>query len=113
MNETYDIILNDGTIFSNCLTNGSYFLTDENINDDTFIGKLTTVTIITKYKGDKINEITKSHGILADIRDLPDLEGTFHHGFTLNFLSQDEIKLKECMSNIEYLAMMADIDLDD
>ncbi len=101
--KTYTITLTDGTVLSGLkLINGSFY-SEQPITADIFKNNLTNVTI----SGGAITEIHKQMKLANNF--VFQTEGSWH--FTLSDVSEEEIKMNKLRSDLEYLAMMSDIEL--
>lgn len=97
------IVLSDGTTLSNLEVNGDNFIADYSISDDVFINNMSPVTI------DSDNE----HAI-HDHMDLVQLiRKNNQYWFILRDISEDELKQIKLRGDVDFIAMMSDIDLDD
>ena len=103
----YKIILSDGTQLNNLKLNGNNFVSEMEVTEDTFKGKLSKVTIETTKDG---QEITKEYEHMELVQVVHYEDGYY---FVLRELSATELKEIKMQSDIEYLAMMADIDLEE
>lgn len=108
MEKTWKITLADGTQFENLSLNGNNFISAVKITEDDFKGRLSKVKIEeTTEDGEKIiNEY--EHMELVQISQYKD-----GYYFILRELSQDELDKIKTQADIEYLAMMSDIDLEE
>lgn len=105
MNEKiYTITLSDGTVIKNLVKNGDNFISREEITEDVFEDNLATVTI-----SDGENEEVHSNMALTQITHPNQLEWWF----VLRELTVDELSMRRLTSNIEYIAMMTDVELND
>lgn len=99
----FTIELANGTVLNHCVQNGTNFVVPEPITRDTFKGGLTTVVFRDEGSGSetvKYNQILcyingEEDGVHIEIRDK----------------SQEE-RLEETIARLEYVAIMADIDID-
>lgn len=101
MDKTYTITLSDGTVIDNLTLNGNNFISETEITEDMFSGKLKTVTI-------SDGESTETHTNMALVQVIQ-YEGAYW--FILRDMSKDELLTLEMQGNIDYIAMMADIEL--
>ena len=107
MEKSFKITLSDGTKFENLKLSGNYYITQKEITEKDFKGKLSKVIIEeTEDKKPTKNEYT--HMELIQILHYED-----GYYFALRELSQDEIDKITIQSNIEYLAMMTGVDLEE
>ena len=101
--KTYSITLTDGTILNDLkLINGSFY-SEQPITADIFKNNLTNVTI----SGGEITEIHKQMNLVNDF--VFQTNNSWH--FTLSDVSEEEIKMNKLRSDLEYWAMMSDIEL--
>lgn len=96
------IILSDGSKIDNLRLNGNNFVSEIEITEEDFKGKLSKVII--EYE-DRIEEL--NHVELVQIVHYKD--GWY---FVLRELSKDEIENIKTRADIEYLAMMTNVDLE-
>lgn len=99
----YKLILADGTEIKNLTRNGDNFISDTKVDEDQFTGNLTTLTIT-----DGEEETIELHN--AELIQQIEVEGKFWLCF--RELSERELKDIDVEAKIQYLAMMADIDID-
>ncbi len=107
MERSFKITLSDGTKFENLKLSGNYYITEKEITEKDFKGKLSKV-IIEEIEDKKIIKNEYSHMELIQILHYED-----GYYFALRELSQDEIDKITMQSNIEYLAMMTGVDLEE
>ena len=96
------ITLTDGTVLRNLTLNGDNFIADYEIDPDIFIDNLTDVEInddgyITTHSQMKLIQVTTYND---------------EYWFILQDLTDRELKDLDIEAKIEYIAMMADIDID-
>ena len=109
----YSIELSDGTKISNLKLNGDNFYSAAPISAGIFAGKLRRVKITSddaeeqSYVGE--HEHMRLEGI-QHITKSPGLEAGYY--FVLKEIPSDELERLKTTANIEYLAMMSDIDLE-
>ena len=118
----YTIVLSDGTEIKDCLSTGSYFLSSSPVTDETFAGKLSTVTI--KYVFNNANQsYNKTNIRVGDIlhQDFKCLDketqtvvskGTFYW-FAFEDIPKEKLTEDKLNAKIDYIAMMADIEWED
>ena len=103
MDDIYTIELNDGTIIDNTSFDGFYFSVDRALTPEMFLGKCSPMTI--------------RHGDVADVHEhavLGRLEVVDNKSvFRFRDLSKTELNQRKLEANLAYIAMMADIDLED
>ena len=103
----YRIILSDGTQLNNLRLNGNNFVSEMEVTEDTFKGKLSKITI-EKIEEEKTITHAYEHMELVQIAHYED-----GYYFVLRELSEAELKERKMQGDIEYLAMMTDIDLEE
>ncbi len=106
MEKSWKITLSDGTQFKNLRLNGNNFVSEKEITKDDFKGKLSKVTIEGIENG---QEVVKEYERM-ELVQIVHYEDGYH--FVLRELSQDELFKIQTQANLEYLAMMSDIDLE-
>jgi len=104
----YTIRLSDGTTLENLRLNGNNFISQTPITSDMFAGKLKKVWI-TSPGYDEGEEITQelNNVELVAIQKYPD-----GYNFILREIPSDELEQKRIKGDIEYIAMMSDIELE-
>lgn len=105
MEEIWKITLSDGTQLKDLKLNGNNYISKTRITEDNFKGKLSKITI--ENETDKTSEEFE-HIELVQIVHCED-----GYYFVLRQLSQDEIDKIKTKADIEYLAMMTDVDLEE
>ena len=100
---TWTITLADGTTLEGLTLNGNNYVSGNPLTEADFAGKLGHVTI-------SDGEITTvmEHAVLVQCKKY-DKE----YWFVLRELSAEELMAAKTQANIEYIAMMADIDLEE
>lgn len=88
MEKSFKITLSDGTKFENLKLNGNYYITQKEITEKDFQGKLLKVVI----------------------EDLHYEDGYY---FALREMTQDELDKIKTQADIEYLAMMSNVELEE
>lgn len=106
MEKSWKITLSDGTQLKNLGLNGNNFVSEKEITEDNFKGKLSKVTIEGIENG---QEVVKEYERM-ELVQIVHYEDGYH--FVLRELSQDELFKIQTQANLEYLAMMSDIDLE-
>ncbi len=101
MDKKYTITLNDGTKIENLRLNGNNFISAAPVTKNMFDGNCSEVTISdgeteTTYKNLDLVQITAIGG---------------EYWFVLRSLTNDELFRIKMQSDIEYIAMMADVEL--
>ena len=97
----YKITLADGTVLSDLRLNGNNFISDEPVTEETFKDNCTPVTI-NDGETDDIHEYMECVQVI---------EVGSEYWFVLRDLSPDELFMMKTRSDIEYLAMMSEIEL--
>ena len=105
MEKSFKITLADGTQFKNLKLSGNNYISKVKITEDDFKGKLSKITI--ENETDKTSEELE-HMELVQIVHYED-----GYYFVLRQLSADEIDKIKTKADIEYLAMMTDVDLEE
>lgn len=105
MEKSFKITLADGTQLKNLKLNGNNYISKIEITEDDFKGKLSKITI--ENETDKTSEELE-HMELVQIVHYED-----GYYFVLRQLSADEIDKIKTKADIEYLAMMTDVDLEE
>ncbi len=102
MNENfYTITLSDGTVIENLILNGNNFISNQDITPEIFKNNLSPVIINDGVK----NEI-HDNMILVQITEINEKKA-----FILRDVSEAEFNDLKNRADIEYIAMMMDIDL--
>lgn len=107
MEKTWKITLADGTQLENLRLNGNNFISDTKITADTFSGNLSKVVIEGIEDG---KETIQEYEHMELVQIVHYKDGYY---FVLRELSQDELDKIKTQADIEYLAMMSDIDLEE
>lgn len=107
MEESWKITLSDGTQLKNLKLNGNNFVSKAKITEDMFKGKLSKVIYERDTDGETIKE-EYTHMALVQITTVQD-----EYYFILRKLSEAELKEIKMKSDIEYIAMMTDIELEE
>lgn len=104
----WKITLADETVIENLTLNGNNFVSEVEITENTFKNNLSKVII------EGINEegqtVKEEHKHMELVQIVKYDDGYY---FVLRDLSQDEINKMKMQADIEYLAMMSDIDLEE
>ncbi len=103
MEKIFKITLSDGTQLENLRVNGNNFVSATKITENTFKGKLSKV----KIESENFNQ-EYSNMELVQITHYDD-----GYYFILRKISQEELDKLKTKADIEYLAMMTDIDLEE
>jgi len=107
MEESWKITLSDGTQLKNLKLNGNNFVSKTEVTENMFRGKLSKVIYDGKVDGGTVKE-EHTHMELVQITKVQD-----EYYFILRELSEAELKEIKMKSDIEYLAMMTDVDLEE
>lgn len=102
----YRIKLSDGTIIDNLGMNGNNFVSATELTPEIFEGYLSPV-IITNLDTDY--EEVHEHMELVQIVNTYYTEGNWY--FILRDLTEEELRWAKVMGDIDYLAMMSDVEL--
>ena len=105
MEKSWKITLSDGTQLKDLKLSGNNYISKTKITEDDFKGKLSKITI--ENETDKTSEELE-HVELVQIVHYED-----GYYFVLRQLSADEIDKLKMQGDIEYLAMMTDVDLEE
>ena len=101
MDKTYSVTLSDGTKLENLRLNGNNFISAVPVTKSMFDGNCSKVTI--------------SDGETEEVHENLDLVQITENGgeywFILRSLTPDELFRIKMQSDIEYIAMMADVEL--
>ncbi len=97
------ITLADGTRLSNLQVNGDNFISAEEITEDTFFANLDGVIIDTESGRER-------HAHMA-LTQIIELDGAWW--FVLRDLTDREISDAKLRADLDYLAMMTDVDLEE
>ncbi len=108
MEKSWEITLSDGTKLKNLRLSGNNYISNTEITENDFKGKLSKVII---------KEITDDGQTIMQEYEHMELVQIVHYEdgyyFILRELSAAELKEIKMQSDIEYLAMMTDIDLEE
>lgn len=107
MEKSWKITLSDGTQLENLKLNGNNFISEEKIVEDDFKGKLSKVIIEGITDG---QEVKQEYQHMELVQIVHNKDGYY---FVLRELSEEELYKIKTQADIEYLAMMADIDLEE
>lgn len=97
----YTITLKDGTQIENLRMNGNNFISQEQINPEIFDGNLGEVTI-----NDGENDEVHENMGLVQVTQMGD-----EYWFVLRDIPASEIANEKLRSDLDYLAMMADVEI--
>ncbi len=103
-NKVYSITLEDGTQINNLRLNGNNFVSAAPVDPEVFEDNCAPVVI-----SDGTEEVTHEHMRLEHIG--PALDGSNDTWFILNDITSEELKQMKMQADIEYVAMMAGVDL--
>ena len=103
MEKSWKITLSDGTKLENLRLNGNNFISEAEITEDDFRGKLSKVNVEGKDFKQEYNNM--------ELVQIAHYEDGYY--FVLREISQEELDKLKMQSDIEYLAMMSDIDMEE
>ena len=107
MEESWKITLSDGTQLKDLRLNGNNFVSEKEVTEDIFEGKLSKVVFEGTIEGKEFRQ----EGEHMELVQIVHYEDGYY--FVLRELSKAELKERKMQGDIEYLAMMADIDLEE
>ena len=107
MEKSWKITLSDGTTIENLRLNGNNFVSETEIKKEMFDGKLLKVTIEGIEDGKKVVNEYKNMELVQIVH----YEDGYY--FVLRELSEQELKDIKIQGNLDYLAMMVDVDLEE
>lgn len=107
MEKSWKITLADGTQLKNLGLNGNNFISEEEITEDIFEGNLSSVKIEGIEDGEKVKQEYEHMELIHIIHN----EDGYY--FALRELSEEEVRNEKIQSNLDYLAMMVDVDLEE
>ena len=99
----YKIILSDNTTLTDLNKNGDNFIANFYITEDVFKNKLSPVTIIDE---DEDTEETHEHMKLLQLKPYGN-----SYWFVLADITPEELNQMKIRADIDYLAMMTDVEL--
>ncbi len=102
--EIFSIELSNGTRIENLELNGNNFISDTEVTEETFNGGLSEVRI----SGNKGTSYSINHAKLIQIMEFED-----KWWFILAEKSAEELMFEKLSSDIDYIAMMSDIELEE
>lgn len=108
MEKSWKITLSDGTQLENLGLNGNNFVSDDEITEEIFDGNLSKVLI--EGVDEEGNVISEEHENM-ELSQIAHYKDGYY--FVLNDIPQEQIEKMKMQSDIDYLAMMSDIDLDE
>lgn len=97
----YTMVLSDGTIIENLRKNGDNYISTSKLTVDMFEGKLSSITIKSSD-----SEVTMENMDLVQITKMFN-----EYWFVLRQFSTTEIAIAKMSSDIDFLAMMQDVEL--
>lgn len=100
---TYTITFSDGTKLENIRLNGDNYVSQDEVTDATFDGKLSTVTI----DGSDGSSETLENAYLGQIAHYSD-----GYYFVLVVPTADELRQQKLRADIDYIALMSDVELE-
>lgn len=100
-NKTYSITLADGTVIGDLKLNGNNFISKTKISEDVFADNCTPITV-----SDGESEEIHDNMELVQITEMGD-----EYWFVLRDISKAEMEKIKMQSDIEYIAMMAGVEL--
>lgn len=101
---TFKITLADGTVIDDLGLNGNNYISPKKLTEDDFDGNLDHITI--EDPDGNVEELENME--LVQVKKYGK-----EYWFVLRQLSEQELKDLKTQANIEYIAMMADIDLEE
>lgn len=101
--KTYTITLSDGTVIGDLSLNGNNYISKTPVDAAIFAGNCSPVVI-----SDGENEETHENAELVQVAQYGD-----EYWIVLRDLSEQEIRDLKTRSDIDYIAMMTDIDLEE
>lgn len=103
MEKSWKITLSDGTKLENLRLNGNNFISEAEITEDDFRGKLSKVTVEGKDFKQEYNNM--------ELVQIAHYEDGYY--FVLREIPQEELDKLKMQSDIEYIAMMSNIDMEE
>ena len=97
----YTMVLSDGTTIENLRKNGDNYISTSKLTVDMFEGKLSEVTVKTSE-----DEVAMEN---MDLVQITEMDGEYW--FVLRQFSATELAMAKMSSNIDFLAMMQDVEL--
>lgn len=99
----YTIILHDGTQIRNLRLNGNNYISSEEIRESMFENNMADVTIVDEETG-----VSEVHGQMALVQ-ITETNG--YYWFVIRDVSEEELRQAKVRADIDYIAMMTDVDL--
>lgn len=107
MSELITIVLADGTVLGDLVRNGTNYISQSEINRSVFQGNCSPLTV--RITGDEeVYEEVHENAALVHLTRMGD-----EYWFAFRDISEREMNEAKIRSDIDYIAMMADIDLDE
>ena len=108
MEKSWEITLSDGTKLENLRLSGNNYISNTKITENDFKGKLSKVII---------KETTEDGQVITQEYEHMELVQVVHYEdgyyFVLREIPQEELDKLKMQSDIEYIAMMSDIDMEE
>ena len=107
MEKSWKITLSDGTQLTDLRLNGNNFVSEAEVTEDTFKGKLSKVNFEGKVNGKAFSQECNQMELvqIAHYKD--------GYYFVLREITQEELEKIKTRADIEYLAMMSNIDMEE
>lgn len=103
MEKVYTIVLSDGTEISNLTKNGTNYVSEAPLRKDIFVNNCSPMTI---QDGDK-SELHEN----AELLQVMEFKGKYYLAF--RDIPKKELEEARIRSDIDYIAMMSEIDLEE
>lgn len=97
----YKVTLADGTVIDNLKLNGNNYISEKELSADMFLGNLGTVTI-----NDGEKDVVYENMTLVQLAKYND-----EYWFILRTMTKKELQEIKNRSDIDYIAMMTDVEL--
>lgn len=97
----YKVTLADGTVIDNLRLNGNNYISEKELSADMFLGNLGTVTI-----NDGEKDVVYENMTLVQLAKYDD-----EYWFILRTMTKKELQEIKNRSDIDYIAMMTDVEL--
>lgn len=104
MEEKYTIILSDGTEIGDLTLNGNNYISEIEIDAGIFAGNCSPLTV---KQGDEVIE-EYEHGELVQLKKYGD-----EYWMVFREIDAEEIAKDKVRADVDYIAMMTDIDLEE
>ena len=105
MEKSWKITLSDGTQLKNLRLNGNNFVSEAEVTENDFIGKLSKVT----YEGEVDGQKVVQEYEYMELVQICHYEDGYY--FVLREISKEELYKEKTQADIEYIAMMTNVDL--